>query len=49
MKQIKLNIQDDKVEVVLGILNNLKDGLINSIEVDENKIFANTKYQPKTK
>ena len=47
MKQIKLNIQDDKVEVVLGILNNLKDGLINSIEVDENKIFANTKYQPK--
>ncbi len=47
MKQIKLNIQDDKVEVVLGILNNLKDGLISSIEVDENKIFANTKYQPK--
>ncbi len=47
MKQIKLNVQDDKLEIVLTILNNLKDGLINSIEVDENKIFANTKYQPK--
>lgn len=47
MKQIKLNLQDDKVELVLGILNNLKDGLISSIEVDENKIISNTKYQPK--
>ncbi len=47
MKQIKLNLQDDKLEIVLGILNNLKDGLISSIEVDENKIFTNTKYQPK--
>ena len=27
--------------------NNLKDGLISSIEVDENKIITNTKYQPK--
>lgn len=47
MKQIKLNLQDDKLEIVLGILNNLKDGLISSIEVDENKIITNTKYQPK--
>jgi hypothetical protein len=47
MKQIKLNIQDDKVEIVLNILNNLKSGLINSIEIDENKISSNTRYQPK--
>ena len=47
MKQIKLNLQDDKLEIVLGILNNLKDGLISSIEIDENKIISNTKYQPK--
>ncbi len=47
MKQIKLNVQDDKLEIVLTILNNLKSGLINSIEIDENKISSNTKYQPK--
>ena len=46
MKQIKLNIQDDKVEVVLGILNNLKDGLISSIQSETN-ILPTTKYQPK--
>ena len=47
MKQIKLNVQDDKIEIVLNILNNLKSGLISSIEIDENKISSNTKYQPK--
>lgn len=47
MKQIKLNVQDDKIEIVLNILNNLKDGLISSIEIDENKISSITKYQPK--
>lgn len=49
MKQIKLNVQEDKVEILLSILNNLKSGLINSIEIDENKISSNTKYQPKLK
>ena len=42
MKQIKLNVQDDKLEIVLTILNNLKDGLITTIECE-----TNTKYQPK--
>ncbi len=46
MKQIKLNIQDDKLEIVLMILKNLKDGLITSIEGETN-ISVNTKYQPK--
>ena len=46
MKQIKLNVQDDKVEIVLNILNNLKDGLISSIE-SEIAVVPTTKYQPK--
>lgn len=47
MKQIKLNIPDDKVEIVLNILNNLKDGLISSIESDGiTQSLANTKYKP---
>lgn len=46
MKQIKLNVQDDKLEIVLTILNNLKDGLITTIESETN-ILGNTKYQPK--
>jgi hypothetical protein len=47
MKQIKLNIEDDKLEIVLTILNNLKYGLISSIENSEVNISSNTKYQPK--
>lgn len=47
MKQIKLNVQDDKLEIVLSILNNLKDGLISSVEIDDSKISSSTKYQPK--
>ena len=46
MKQIKLNIEDDKLEIVLTILNNLKDGLISSIQSETN-ILPTTKYQPK--
>lgn len=46
MKQIKLNVQDDKLETVLTILNNLKDGLISSIE-SETTVLPTTKYQPK--
>lgn len=50
MKQIKLNIKDEKLETVMNILNNLKDGLIESIEVDgvQTSISTFTKYQPKT-
>ena len=47
MKQIKLNVQDDKLEIVLTILNNLKNGLISSVEIDDSKISSSTKYQPK--
>jgi hypothetical protein len=47
MKQIKLNIEDDKLEIVLTILNNLKNGLISSIENSEINILSSTKYQPK--
>ncbi|CAM3903631.1 hypothetical protein [Arcobacter cloacae] len=47
MKQIKLNIEDENLEIVLTILNNLKNGLIKSIESSETNISSTTKYQPK--
>ena len=45
-----LNIKDEKLETVMNILNNLKDGLIDSIEVDgvQTTTSTFTKYQPKT-
>lgn len=47
MKQIKLNVEEHNLEVVLTILKNLKTGLISSIESD-NVNLSNTKYQPKS-
>ena len=46
MKQIKLNVQDDKVEIVLNILNNLKDGLISNVEISEINLTPPTQYKP---
>ncbi len=46
MKQIKLNVQDDKVEIVLNILNNLKDGLISNVEISEINLTSQTQYKP---
>lgn len=46
MKQIKLNVQDDKLETVLMILNNLKDGLISNVEISEINLTPQTQYKP---
>lgn len=47
MKQIKLDVEEDKVEIVLNIIKNLKEGLISNIEVDGITKQTLTKYQPK--
>ena len=48
MNTIKLSVEDKDLELVLSIVNNLKDGLISDIEVQKNHSYK-TKYQPKTK
>ena len=49
MNEIKLSVDDKNIDIVLTVLNNLKDGLISNIQTDANvktKIRA-TQYQPK--
>jgi hypothetical protein len=46
MKKIVLNIKDENMDTILNILENLKDGLIDSMEYDCKK--AKVRYQPKT-
>jgi len=48
MNTIKLSIEDKNLDLILSIINNLKDGLISNIEVDKKDKYK-TKYQPKTK
>jgi hypothetical protein len=48
MNTIKLSVEDKNLELILSIINNLKDGLISDIEVQKNPSYK-TKYQPKTK
>ena len=48
MSQITLNIKDENLTTVLNILENLKDGLIDTIEtsaVSKNRV----RYQPNNK
>ena len=47
MSEIKLTVPEVHLETVLHILNNLKSGLINSIETDSNKKIRTPQYQPK--
>ncbi|MFT7860342.1 MAG: hypothetical protein ABXS93_05325 [Sulfurimonas sp.] len=50
MKQIKLSVSEQNIETVMTILNNLKTGLIEEIEVDKTVIKTrHTQYQPKRK
>jgi len=48
MNTIKLSVEDKDLDLILSIINNLKDGLISNIEVDKKDKYK-TKYQPKTK
>lgn len=50
MKQIKLSVDEQNIETVMTILNNLKTGLIEQIEVDGTVTKTRqTQYQPKMK
>ena len=49
MNEVKLSVDDEKLETVLTILNNLKDGLIVNIETNGKTVKKiHTQYQPKT-
>lgn len=47
MKKILLSVDDKNLETVMGILTNLKEGLINNIESDGVKKTRKTTYLPK--
>ena len=49
MNEIKLSVDDKNLDMVLTILNNLKDGLITNIQTNGKHSRAKaTQYQPKT-
>lgn len=48
MKKIILDVKDENQEIVLNILNNLKEGLIQNIQSDSKKV-SNVRYSPKSK
>ena len=50
MNEIKLSVDDESLETVLIILENLKPGLINSIDINGtvSKVRKATQYQPRT-
>lgn len=47
MYQIKLDVNEENIETVMGILKNLKEGLIHNIDMNESVSSTHTKYQPK--
>jgi len=51
MNEIKLSVKDENMQVILTILQNLKQGLIEDITTSNQPVKAerNTQYQPKTK
>jgi hypothetical protein len=48
MNKIKLSVSDENLDTVLTILNNLKDGLLNSIQTNGKVKIRTTHYKPKT-
>jgi len=48
MNEIRLNVDDKNLEIVMGILNNLKSGLIDSIETKKTSKRNHTQYKPKS-
>lgn len=48
MSQIILNLKDENTDIVLNILENLKDGLIDNIETNTT-IKKRVNYQPNNK
>ena len=47
MKKIVLHVDDKHTQTVMGILANLKEGLIDSIESEGSKRVRESKYAPK--
>ncbi len=47
MKQIILNVEDKELQTLMTILNNLKEGLIHSIDGQAPKKSRPGKYNPK--
>ena len=50
MNEIKLSVDEKNLEIVMNILQNLKDGLIEKIETNSktSNVRRTTQYQPKT-
>jgi len=48
MNEIKLFVSDDNLETVLTIINNLKEGLISNIQINEKVKTRHTQYKAKT-
>ena len=48
MNKITLAVNNENLETVLTILNNLKDGLITSIEINGKTKVKHTQYKPQT-
>ncbi len=47
MNEIKLLVDDASLEIVLSILNNLKNGLVSNIETNGKVKIRTTQYKPK--
>ena len=47
MKKITLSVNDGNLETLLTVLNNLKEGLVHSLEIDGKKPVFSTQYKPK--
>jgi len=48
MNEIKLLVNDENLETVFTILNNLKDGLVDNIQINAKVKIRTTQYKPKT-
>ena len=44
---ISIEVKEENLELLLTILQNLRSGLIEKIDVDEKKYKKHTQYQPK--
>ncbi len=48
MNEIKLSVDNKNLDIVLAILENLKDGLIANIQTNGKTKLKTTQYKPKT-
>ena len=48
MNKITLSVKDKNLEVVMNLIENLKECLITNIQTDAKKSTRHTQYKPKT-